>query len=70
MNPIIKNPTVRKVLNRGYTPVVYHGPTGMVSGYVYERGRKWIRFYSPSLGKKKLPIAAERHMRPIAKAVH
>jgi hypothetical protein len=56
---------VRKVRNRGFTPVVYHCAAGFVSGWIYKRDRKWLRFYSPSLGSKKLPIAAERNMRPV-----
>jgi hypothetical protein len=62
MKYLIKNPTIRKVVNRGFTPVTYHSPEGFVSGWIYERGTKWLRFYSPSAGKLKLPLDAERHM--------
>lgn len=65
MNHIIKEPTVRKVRNRGFTPVVYHCHYGMVSGWIYARGRKYLRFYSPSTGNMKLGFDQERYMRAI-----
>lgn len=62
MTHIIKNPTVRKVMNRGFEPVNYHSSRGIVSGWIYKRARKYLHFYSPSLGNKKLPLDSERHM--------
>jgi len=50
----IKDPTVRKVLNRGWRPVWYHSEWGWTAGWVYKEGRTWLYFYSPTLGKKKL----------------
>ena len=43
----IKNPTVRKVKNRGWIPVWYHGERDQRPGWVYKEGRKWLYFYSP-----------------------
>jgi len=65
MKHIIKKPTVRKVRNRGFIPVVYHSARGQVSGWIYKEGRKWMHFYSPSLGNKKLPLKEKRYMREV-----
>ena len=61
----IKDPTVRKVRNRGWTPVWYHGERDQRPGWVYKEGRKWLYFYSPSLGRKRLPKNAK--LTPIEK---
>jgi len=55
----IKNPTVRKVKNRGWLPVTYHSEFGYTSGWIYKQGTKWLHFYSPTLGKKRLPKTAK-----------
>ena len=52
---IIKNPTIRKVRNRGFSPVWYFSKYGWTAGWVYKEGPKWVWFYSPTIGKKKLP---------------
>tara|TARA_R110000851_G_scaffold247175_2_gene399680 strand:- start:1458 stop:1682 length:225 start_codon:yes stop_codon:yes gene_type:complete len=52
---IIKNPTVRKVKNRGFKPVWYFGKHGWSAGWVFKEGTKWLYFYSPTVGKKRLP---------------
>ena len=51
----IKNPTVRKVKNRGWAPVWYHSDFGWTAGWVYKEGTKYHHFYSPTLGKKRIP---------------
>jgi hypothetical protein len=61
----IKDPTVRKVRNRGWIPVWYHSDFGNSAGWVYKEGRKWLYFYSPSLGRKRLPKNAK--LTPIKK---
>ena len=61
----IKNPTVRKVKNRGWIPVWYHGARDQRPAWVYKEGRKWLYFYSPSLGRKRLPKNAK--LTPIEK---
>lgn len=60
---IIKNPTVRKVLNRGFEPVTYHTEQCIVSGWIYKTGKKWMYFYSPSTGNKRLRLEERKHMR-------
>jgi|TARA_R110000822_G_scaffold286892_1_gene408174 hypothetical protein len=50
----IKEPTVRKVRNKGWRPVTYHGDQGFTSGWIYKVGVKWLHFYSPSYGKKRI----------------
>ena len=35
----IKDPTVRKVRNRGWRPVWYHSDFGNSAGWVYKEGR-------------------------------
>lgn len=65
----IKNPTVRKVRNRGFEPVVYHRTTKtecrIVSGWIYKEGRLYLYFNSPSTGRLRLPKTERRHMRAI-----
>lgn len=51
----IKDPTIRKVRNRGWKPVTYHSDEGFTSGWIYKEGTKWLYFCSPSLGRKRLP---------------
>lgn len=65
MQYLIKNPTVRKVINRGFEPVIYHSEHGQVSGWIYKEGREYLYFYSPSLGNKRLLKAARRYMRGV-----
>jgi len=57
----IKDPTVRKVINRGWRPVWYHSDDcgGNNAGWIYKEGRKWLYFYSPGLGRKRLPKNAK-----------
>ena len=51
----IKDATVRKVKNRGFTPVWYHSPYGQTAGWIYKTGREGVYFYSATLGKVRLP---------------
>jgi hypothetical protein len=55
----IKDPTVRKVKNRGWTPVWYHSDFGWTAGWIYKEGTKYHHFYSPTLGKKRIPKTAK-----------
>ena len=55
----IKHPTVRKVKNRGFKPVWYHSDYGYTAGWIYKEGTKWLHFYSPTLGRKRLPKNAK-----------
>ncbi len=54
----IRNPTRRKVLNRGWIPARYRTDEGAFNGWVVKHGRKYIHFYSISHGRV-LPIAGE-----------
>ena len=57
----IKNPTVRKVKNRGWKAVTYHSEWGYPSGWIYKEGTKWFHFYSPSLGRKRISKNSKLH---------
>jgi hypothetical protein len=61
----IRNPTTRKVRNRGFEPVTWHNADRIVSGWIYKTGRKWFYFFSPSTGRKRLPLSERSHMRAI-----
>jgi hypothetical protein len=65
----IKNPTLRKVKNRKFEPVIYHitntKECRIVSGWIYKRGRKYLYFYSPSTGRRRVLKSEERYMRKI-----
>ncbi len=50
----IKNPTIRKVRNRGFTPVSYHTNRGIHSGWIYKKGTKWVHAFFPSLGRVRI----------------
>ena len=58
-NYYIKDATIRKVKNRGWKPVTYHSDHGYTTGWIYKEGTKWFHFYSPSLGKKRIPKNAK-----------
>jgi|TARA_R100001224_G_scaffold61548_1_gene36746 hypothetical protein len=60
----IKDPTVRKVRNRGWRPVTYHSDTGFVSGWIYKESGKWLHFYSPSYGKRRL-LSTDKNIKTI-----
>ena len=61
---LIKNPTMRKVKNRGYTPVnVWRD--GWYCGWVVKTGRKWQHiFLIADNAVRKLPIGS-RKVKPI-----
>jgi hypothetical protein len=53
----IKEPTIRKIKNKGFKPVtLYLMNYGYVSGWIYKTGRKWLYFYSYTTGNKRIPI--------------
>jgi len=51
MKVAIKNPTIRKVRNRGFTPISYHHDSGIHNGWIYKTGPKWTHAMFPSLGR-------------------
>ena len=65
MNHTINNPTIRKVRNKGFTPVSYHHTSGVHSGWIYKRGTKWIHAHFPSLGNIKLAKSELRYVKEL-----
>lgn len=63
---MIKDPTTRKVLNRGFVPVRYRTSDGNVHGWVESRGTKWLKFWSITDDRLlTLPLEEERFMRSV-----
>lgn len=64
---VIKNPTVRKLKNRGLKPVWYRTNEGCFTGWVEKRGRKWMyfRFAADQTKRKRIPLSEERYMEEI-----
>ena len=65
MRHSIKNPTVRKVRNRGFTPVRYHHDTGVHHGWIYKVGTKYNHARFPSLGNVRISKANMRFVREL-----
>jgi len=61
----IKNPTKRKVRNRGFTPVRYHHDSGIHNGWIYKVGTKWTHARFPSLGNVRISKADMRFVREL-----
>ena len=61
----IKNPTVRKVRNRGFTPVRYHHESGIHNGWIYKVGTKWNHARFPSLGNVRISKPDMRFVREL-----
>lgn len=62
---MLKEPTLRKVRNRGWEPIAYRTDSGVLNGWVVKRGRKWIHCYFVSTGRKKVKITEERYFRKL-----
>ena len=60
---IYGRPTIRRVRNRGFTPIQYHGPNRIRYGWVYAEDAKWIRAYFPGDGRKRLPKSEGRYIK-------
>ena len=65
MKTEIKNPTKRKVRNRGFTPVRYHHDSGIHNGWIYKVGTKYNHARFPSLGNVRISKAAMRFVREL-----
>ena len=65
MKTEIKNPTKRKVRNRGFTPVRYHHESGVHNGWIYKRTPTYTFARFPALGRKKLSKAEMRFVREL-----
>ena len=61
----LKNPTRRKVVNRGFKPVRYQHTTGFHNGWIEKEGRIWMVCYFPSLGRKRLRLDEKQYMEAI-----
>ena len=59
----IKNPTTRKVKNRGFTPIAYHTENGVYNGWVYKQTPKYTFARFPALGRKRLEKSELRFVR-------
>ena len=64
----IKHPTIRKLKNRGITPLWYRTNEGCFTGWIEKRGRKWMwfRFTANPAKSKKIPLSEERYMEEIS----
>lgn len=65
MKPVIKNPTLRKVRNRGFKPIIYHHDTGFHTGWIYKEGTKWTHAMFPSLGRVRIGKADLKYVRAL-----
>ena len=65
MKTEIKNPTIRKVRNRGFTPVSYHHDSGIHNGGIYKVGTKYNHARFPSLGNVRISRADMRFVREL-----
>jgi len=59
----IKNPTSRKVRNRGFTTIAYHSDNGVYNGWSYKETPKFSFARFPGLGRKKLEKSELRYVR-------
>lgn len=63
----IKNPTVRKVRNAGFEPVVYHTDHGQESCWIEKVGRKLLHVrFAGDQRLRRVPKSERRYMRVIA----
>ena len=65
MKAEIKNPTLRKVRNKGFTPVSYHHTSGVHSGWIFKRGTKWVHAHFPSLGNVRISKTEMRYVKEL-----
>jgi hypothetical protein len=65
MKSEIKNPTTRKVRNRGFRPISYHHDSGIHNGWIYKVGTKWNHARFPSLGNVRISKADMRYVREL-----
>jgi hypothetical protein len=70
MAAAIKNPTLRKVVNRGFEPVSYRLPNNqggqVVNCWIHKRGRKLLHIHIIGVGNRRVPKTEERFMLPLA----
>lgn len=64
---MIKNPTVRKVLNRGYVPITWHTDHGVLSCWVEKIGHKLLHVRLVDGTVRRVSHSEARYMRQITK---
>lgn len=62
----IKNPTVRKVKNRGYTPIWYHTDHGQYPCWIEKEGTKLLHVRFTDGRLRRVPKSERRYMEVIA----
>ena len=65
MKTDIKNPTIRKVRNRGFQPISYHHDSGIHKGWIYKVGTKWTHARFPSLGNVRISKTEMRYVKEL-----
>ena len=63
----MKNPTYRKVVNRGFTPIQYHTRYGQYTCWIEKVGRKLLHVRFTDGRLKKVPMTETRYMKAIDK---
>lgn len=58
----IKDPSLRKVKNRGFQPIRYATDLGVFNGWIYKVGRKWNHADFPSLGRVRISQSNMKHV--------
>jgi hypothetical protein len=61
----MKNPTTRKVRNRGFSPVIYHTDHGQFSCWIEKEGRKLLHVRFTDGALRRVPKAERRYMREL-----
>lgn len=64
---MIKQPTYRKVINRGFTPIQYHTRWGQYSCWIEKIGTKLIHVRFTDGRLRRVPKSEARHMKAIDK---
>jgi len=62
---MIKHPTIRKVRNRGFTPVVYHTDRGQLSCWIEKTGTKRLHVRFTDGTMRRVPKSEQRYMRAL-----
>lgn len=61
----IKTPTIANAKARGFIPTSYHTSHGIACGWIYKETNRFIYFFAPSTGKKRVPVSERRFMRAL-----
>ena len=62
----IKEPTIRKIKNRGWIPVQYHTETGFEYGWIIDETPKYITIRMQGAEKnKRVPKKERRYMKEL-----